>query len=71
MQPHVPRQHVRASEGAVAKVAHVRQPAPAVRRPRLVPRGHVLSEPVRNSEDLKVNFTTQYLMQKNQKDRTF
>ena len=71
MQPHVPRQHVRTSEGAVAKVAHVRQPAPAIRRPRLVPRGHVLGEPVRNSEDLKDNFKTHCILQKYQKDGTF
>ncbi len=37
VQPHVPRQHVRAGEGAVAKIAHVWQPATAIRRPRLMP----------------------------------
>jgi hypothetical protein len=56
VQPHVPREHVGASEGAVAKVAHVRQPAATIRRPRLVPGGHVFSKTVSDSEDLQANY---------------
>ena len=52
VKPHVPRQHVRPGEGSVAEVAHVRESTPAVRRPRLVPGGHVLGQPVGDGEDL-------------------
>ncbi len=55
VKPHVPRQHVGPGEGPVAEVAHVRQPTAAVRRPRLVPRGHVLRQPVGDRKDLPAN----------------